>query len=94
MLPQAQALLRNVRDLRTIASETNLAGESDPRRRLERADRHSAADPRHSCHNYPQMKLFIDPGSSNDLYRKVVEGDSMPPWSSSRSFPCPRPATG
>lgn len=74
MLAQAQTLLQNVRDLRTIANERNYAGE------LNLGAVSSALTgilpPILStlAVNYPLMTLFVDPGSSNNLYRKVIEG--------------------
>jgi DNA-binding transcriptional LysR family regulator len=75
ILSQAQALLRDVRDLRATATERSFAGElglgaissaltgilPDILARLTT--------------KYPQMKLYIYPGISAELYRKVTEGE-------------------
>ena len=75
VLPQAQLLLRGVRDLRTMAKEQNVAGE------LSLGAISSAltgilppllAD---LAKKYPLMTLYIHPGTSADLYRKVTDGE-------------------
>ena len=75
VLPQAQLLLRSVRDLRTLANEQNVAGELGlgaissaltgilPPLLADLAKKH------------PLMTLYIHPGTSADLYRKVTDGE-------------------
>lgn len=90
MLPQAQALLRNVRDLRTIASETNFAGELNLGAVSSSLTGILPPILATLATNYPQMKLFINPGSSNDLYRKVVEGELDAAVVVEPKFPLPK----
>jgi DNA-binding transcriptional LysR family regulator len=74
ILPHAQQLLSGVRDLNSIANERNFAGE------LSLGAVSSALTGilppilSRVTTKYPQMKLFITPGTSTDLYRKVCDG--------------------
>ena len=75
ILPQVQTLLAGVRDLRTIANEKTFAG------RLALGAVSSALTGilppilSELAVKYPLMTLFVDPGSSNDLYAKVTSGE-------------------
>jgi len=75
ILPQVQQLLSGVRDLRTIANEKSFAG------RLALGAVSSALTGMlppilsEMAQKYPLMTLFVDPGSSNDLYAKVNSGE-------------------
>src|SRR3569833_193134 len=75
ILPQVQQLLSGVRDLRTIANEKSFAG------RLALGAVASALTGMlppilsEMAQKYPLMTLFVDPGSSNDLYAKVNSGE-------------------
>jgi len=75
ILPQVQQLLSGVRDLRTIANEKSFAGK------LALGAVSSALTGMlppilsEMAQKYPLMTLFVDPGSSNDLYAKVNSGE-------------------
>lgn len=75
VLPQAQLLVRGVRDLRTRANEQNFAGE------LGLGAISSALTGilppllAHLAKKHPLMTLYIHPGTSADLYRKVTDGE-------------------
>jgi DNA-binding transcriptional LysR family regulator len=74
ILPQAQHLLSGVRDLNSIANERNFTGE------LSLGAVSSALTGilppilSRLTTKYPQMRLFITPGTSTELYRKVCDG--------------------
>jgi DNA-binding transcriptional LysR family regulator len=90
MLPQAQTLLRNVRDLRTVANEKNFAGELNLGAVSSALTGILPPILATLATNYPQMKLFIDPGSSNDLYRKVIDGELDAAVVVEPQFPLPK----
>lgn len=75
ILPEAQSLLRGVRDLRALANRRDTAGE------LGLGAISSALTgilpPILSglARHYPLMTLHIHPGTSVELYRKVTEGE-------------------
>ncbi|MEY4965491.1 MAG: hypothetical protein RL274_1074 [Pseudomonadota bacterium] len=75
ILPQVQALLVGVRDLRNIANEKNFAGK------LNLGAISSALSgllpPILStlAEKHPLMTLSMHPGSSSDLYAKVISGE-------------------
>jgi DNA-binding transcriptional LysR family regulator len=75
ILPQVQALLSGVRDLRTIANEKSVAGKlnlgaiSSALTGILPPILSNLAD------KYPLVTLFVHPGSSNDLYAKVISGE-------------------
>jgi DNA-binding transcriptional LysR family regulator len=74
ILPQAQSLLSGVRDLHGIATARDFTGE------LSLGAVSSALTGilppilSQLTTKYPRMKLFITPGMSADLYRKVCDG--------------------
>jgi len=75
ILVHAKILLRGVKDLRSVATEELFSGELNlgavssaltgilPALLVSVAERH------------PQLKLFITPGSSEDLYQKTISGE-------------------
>jgi len=75
ILVNAKILLRGVKDLRSVATEELFSGELNlgavssaltgilPALLVSVAQRH------------PQLKLFITPGSSEDLYQKTISGE-------------------
>ncbi len=75
VLSQAQQLLRGVRDLRTMANEQNFAGE------LSLGAISSALTGilppilARLAQKHPLMTLYIHPGTSADLYRKLADGE-------------------
>jgi DNA-binding transcriptional LysR family regulator len=75
ILAQSERLLRGVRDLRTTANEQNFAGE------LSLGAVSSALTGilppilSRLAENFPLITLYIYPGTSSELYRKVTDGE-------------------
>ena len=75
ILPQVQALLAGVRDLRNVANEKSFAGKlnlgaiSSALTGLLPPILSTLAE------KYPLVTLFVHPGTSNDLYAKVISGE-------------------
>jgi DNA-binding transcriptional LysR family regulator len=75
ILTHAKSLLRGVKDLRSVATEELYSGElnlgavSSALTGILPALLVSVAD------KYPLLKLFITPGSSEDLYQKTISGE-------------------
>ena len=75
ILTHAKSLLRGVKDLRSVATEELYSGElnlgavSSALTGILPALLVSVAE------KYPLLKLFITPGSSEDLYQKTVSGE-------------------
>jgi DNA-binding transcriptional LysR family regulator len=75
ILPQAQTLLAGVRDLRAIANEKSFAGELNLGAVSSALTGILPPILSEMASKYPLMTLFVRPGSSNDLYEKVVKGE-------------------
>jgi DNA-binding transcriptional LysR family regulator len=75
ILMHAKMLLRGVKDLRSVATEEQFSGElnlgaiSSALTGILPALLASVAE------RYPLLKLFITPGSSEDLYQKTISGE-------------------
>jgi DNA-binding transcriptional LysR family regulator len=75
ILTHAKSLLRGVKDLRSVATEEQYSGElnlgavSSALTGILPALLVSVAE------KYPLLKLFITPGSSEDLYQKTISGE-------------------
>jgi len=75
MLPQAQMLLRALRDLRSLANEKSFSGEL---RLGAVASALTGLLPpllANMAVKYPALTLRIDPGTSTELYAKVTDGE-------------------
>src|SRR3954462_5094054 len=70
ILPHAQGLIGGVRDLHGIANERNFAGELSLGAVSSALTGMLPSILSQLTTKYPQMKLFITPGVSTDLYRK------------------------
>jgi len=75
ILVHAQSLLRGVKDLRSLANEKQFSGELNLGAISSALTGILPALLARLNAKYPLMKLFITPGSSEDLYRKVVAGE-------------------
>ena len=75
ILPHAQNLIGGVRDLHGIANERNFAGELSLGAVSSALTGMLPSILSQLTTKYPQMKLFITPGVSTDLYRKVCDGE-------------------
>jgi DNA-binding transcriptional LysR family regulator len=75
VLPQAQLLVRGVRDLHTMANEQNFAGELGLGAISSALTGILPPVLAHLAQKHPLMTLYIHPGTSADLYRKVVDGE-------------------
>jgi DNA-binding transcriptional LysR family regulator len=90
VLHQAQSLVRGVRDLRALANEQNFAGE------LGLGAISSALTGIlppllvHLAKKHPLMTLYIHPGTSADLYRKVADGELDAAVIIQPQFPLPK----
>jgi len=75
ILAQSQTLLAGVRDLRAIANEKSFAG--DLRLGAVSSALTGILPPILAglAAKYPRMTLFVRPGSSNDLYSKVIDAE-------------------
>src|SRR5271166_318874 len=69
------ALLRDVRDLRAIATEQTFSGELKLGAVASALTGILPSTLARVTRKYPQMKLTIDPGISPELYKKVVDGE-------------------
>jgi len=75
ILAPARALLRDVRDLRAIATEQTFSGELKLGAVASALTGILPSTLARVTRKYPQMKLTIDPGISPELYKKVVDGE-------------------
>jgi DNA-binding transcriptional LysR family regulator len=75
VLPKARAVVRDVRDLSAVAHDGTLLGEL---RLGVSTSSLTGLLPRileglYAAH--PQLKIFVEPGASSHLYRRIVSGD-------------------
>jgi DNA-binding transcriptional LysR family regulator len=75
ILPHAKILLRGVKDLRSVANEEQFSGELSLGAISSALTGILPALLARVTEKYPLMKLFITPGSSEDLYQKVTTGE-------------------
>lgn len=75
ILPQAQALLSGVRDLRGIANGKCVSGELNLGAVSSALTGVLPPILSELAAKYPQMKFFVRPGSSNELYSRVISGE-------------------
>jgi DNA-binding transcriptional LysR family regulator len=75
ILPQAQALLSGVRDLRTMANEKSFAGKLNLGAVPSALTGLLPPILSSLVEKYPLMSLSVHPGASKDLYNKVISGE-------------------
>ncbi|TWG87206.1 DNA-binding transcriptional LysR family regulator [Cupriavidus gilardii J11] len=75
ILPKARAVARDVRDLRAVANDDTLLGEL--RLGVSTSALTGLLPPvlerLYAAH--PQLKIYVEPGSSSHLYRRIVAGE-------------------
>jgi DNA-binding transcriptional LysR family regulator len=75
ILNHAKFLLRGVKDLRSVANEERFSGELNLGAISSALTGILPGLLARLAEKYPLLKLFIIPGSSEDLYQKVVSGE-------------------
>jgi DNA-binding transcriptional LysR family regulator len=75
ILSHAKILLRGVKDLRSVANEERFSGELNLGAISSALTGILPALLASLSEKYPLLKLFITPGSSEDLYQKVTSGE-------------------
>ncbi|KAA0179947.1 LysR family transcriptional regulator [Cupriavidus gilardii] len=75
ILPKARAVVRDVRDLNAVAHDDSLLGEL--RLGVSTSALTGLLPPilKRVYAAHPQLKIFVEPGSSSHLYRRIVGGD-------------------